>query len=352
MLTAFALVKTGVKVAIIEKSASALESSWAGGGILSPLYPWRYPDAVNVLSFKSQDLYPALADEVQQVSGIDPELYPCGMHVLEEDLDAAAYRWLLEHNVNYTDSAPKWNKDTSKKYLFFSQVAQIRNPRFIKSLGVTLARLGVEFSLNNTVSGFKKEASGGFSITTGKGQWVADKMVVCAGAWTSKLLESVLPSVAQPNDKSSTRFKLDISPVQGQMLLYKADKDLIPSIILAKGKYIIPRKDGRVLVGSTMENVGFNKAITENGLHELTRFVADISPVLLEYPIEKHWAGLRPGSPNGIPFIGEHPAISGLFINSGHFRNGVVMAPASASLMCSLIEGKQIDMDVGPYSIA
>lgn len=338
MLTAYELAKSGAKVTVIEKAASASESSWAGGGILSPLYPWRYPDAVNALSFTSQRLYPSLVDSIHHISGIDPEYYPCGMHVLSDDLDSKAYQWLTEHDVAYSNSEPGWNQDPDRNYIFLPQVAQIRNPRFIKSLQLALEKSGVVFSFNNSVSDIENDNKGGFSVSTEKGQWSAEKIVVCAGAWTSQLLDEFLPA-------------MDINPVRGQMLLYKATPSLIPSIILAKGKYIIPRRDGHVLAGSTMENVGFNKAITEDGLAELTAFVADVCPALLKYPIQKHWSGLRPGSPDGTPFIGEHPRIPGLFINSGHFRNGVVMAPASALLMSDLIQGNQSDISPALYAI-
>jgi len=347
MLTAYALVKSGADVAVIEKSASALESSWAGGGILSPLYPWRYPDAVNELAFKSQHMYASLVDDIQRESGIDPQYRQCGMSILADDMDEAAYHWLRDHKITYTDSAPDWNRVESRRYVYLPQIAQIRNPRFIKSLMVALEKRGVEFSFNNTVSAFEKSENGEFLLSTAKGQWQAKRIIICAGAWTAKLLGNIVPTIA-----SEVAPEMEINPVRGQMLLYLAPETLISSIILSKGKYIIPRKDGRVLVGSTMENAGFNKATTGEAKFELKAFVEDICPVLSQYPIEQHWSGLRPGSPDGTPFIGEHPQISGLYINSGHFRNGVVMAPASAQLMCDLIQGNRTSVDPEAYALA
>lgn len=339
MLTAYALNKAGAKVMIIEKSASASESSWAGGGILSPLYPWRYPEAVNVLSQASQRMYPSLVDEISEISGIDPEYRQCGMHILSEELDSAAIQWMTDHNVMYENSQPLWHQNAATNFVYLPEIAQIRNPRFIKSLKLALEKTGVQFSFNNSVESFSKDADNCFSLLTSEGAWQAEKIVVCAGAWTSRLLGDSVLSV-------------DINPVRGQMLLYKAPASLISSIILARGKYIIPRNDGRVLVGSTMEYVGFDKSNTEEGIFVLKQFVADMCPCLADYPIEKQWAGLRPGSPDGTPYIGEHPLMPGLYVNSGHFRNGVVMAPASASLMCDLIQDNQTDINPIPYSLA
>ncbi len=336
MLSAYMLAKSGKKVIIIEKSTAALESSWAGGGILSPLYPWRYPDTVNVLAAKSQLMYPALVAEIQKISGLDPEYRRCGMHILQDDMDETAYQWLDEHKIEYENTVPPWSTENHRHYLFLPQIAQIRNPRFIKSLTVALEKMGVEIQLNQEVFGFKKKAENDFEISTAKGLLSAEKIVVCAGAWTSRLLGQDLPSVT-------------IKPIRGQMLLYKAPADLISSIVLAMGKYIIPRKDGRILVGSTMEDVGFEKATTEKGRVDLMAFVEDICPVIANYPIEQHWSGLRPGSPDGTPYIGEHPTISGVYINSGHFRNGVVMAPASALLLSDIIQGNQLDIDKSKY---
>jgi len=125
--------------------------------------------------------------------------------------------------------------------------------------------------------------------------------------------------------------------VAGQMVMFKTIPNLLSRIVLSNGYYVIPRQDGRVLAGSTMEETGFNKAITEDARQELTTIAIEIIPELKNYPIEEHWAGLRPGSPSGIPYIGEHPYIKGLFLNAGHFRNGVVMSLGSAKLLADLL---------------
>ncbi len=348
MLTAYALVKSGARVVIIEKSASALESSWAGGGILSPLYPWRYPDAVNALAFESQALYSSLVDDIFRESELDPEYWRCGMHILAEDIDSFAFDWLKKNQIPFTRNvSPSWNEVEGRAFFYLPEIAQVRNPRFIKSLKWALEKSGVIFSFNNAVSSFKKQAAGEFVLVTEKGEWCARNVVVCAGAWTEKLLSS------QKVNSSS----VDIKPVRGQMLLYKmpeVDEKIrtISSIILAKEKYIIPRKDGHVLVGSTMESVGFNKGTTREGELAMQAFVADVCPELLRYPVVRHWSGLRPSSPDGTPFIGEHPEIPGLYINSGHFRNGVVMAPASAQLMCDLLLGNTPKINPSAYALA
>jgi len=132
--------------------------------------------------------------------------------------------------------------------------------------------------------------------------------------------------------------------VQGQMLLYRIAANTLRHVILDQGRYIIPRADGRVLVGSTMEPRGFDKQITQQAFKALNEFACSHFPVL-ENQLETHWAGLRPATDDHLPVIGPHPSIHGLYINAGHFRNGVVMAPASARLILNIIAKQPTILD-------
>jgi glycine oxidase len=134
------------------------------------------------------------------------------------------------------------------------------------------------------------------------------------------------------------------------MILYRAEPNVVQRIVLSRDRYVIPRRDGRILVGSTTEEVGFDKSTTPAAMQELESEACRLIPALAGYEIEHHWAGLRPGSPNGIPYILQHPRIEGLFINTGHFRNGVVLGLASARLLADMLLGQQPILDPTPYS--
>ena len=149
-------------------------------------------------------------------------------------------------------------------------------------------------------------------------------MIITAGAWSGQLLNTIGTS-------------LEVNPVRGQMILFMTQPGLISRIVLSNDRYIIPRRDGCVLVGSTVEHVGFNKSTTAIGLEELKYAAFELIPRLVDYSVEEHWAGLRPSSPNGVPYIGKHPTIEGLYINTGHFRNGIVLGLASAHLLADII---------------
>ena len=140
-------------------------------------------------------------------------------------------------------------------------------------------------------------------------------------------------------------MQLPVKPVRGQMILYRAEPGVVQRIVLSQDRYVIPRRDGRILVGSTVEDVGFEKATTRAAMQELEAEARRIIPALANYPIEHHWAGLRPGSPHDIPYIMQHPRISGLFVNTGHFRNGVVLGPASARLLADILLQREPILD-------
>ncbi len=175
-------------------------------------------------------------------------------------------------------------------------------------------------------------------VSTSRGLFKARCVVVAGGAWSAGLLAGV-------------GVRLPVEPVRGQMILYRAEPGLVRHIVLHRGRYLIPRRDGRILFGSTLERVGFDKSTTEAALASLRTDAETLVPALADFPVEHHWAGLRPGSPDGVPFIAEHPGVRQLFVNTGHFRNGVVLAPASVRLLTELVLGQAPSLDPAPYRL-
>jgi glycine oxidase len=347
MLTALELANNGLNVTLVERDAVGQESSWAGGGILSPLNPWRYPPAVRQLASWSQQHFPLFFEKLHLSTEIDPEFTQNGLLIIEPNDKEPAQMWAdqYQHEIHFLNAAqtleiePKLSKFLPSPSIWLPKVGQVRNPRLSKALKVALiehprVRLREKVDIidlqmkGSQISGVKTSSNGILS---------ADFVVICAGAWSGILLKE-------------TGFQPKIKPVRGQMLMFHAPQHFLSRIILANGHYIIPRRDGRVLAGSTMEEAGFDKSITDDARQELTAAATQIVPDLKNYPIEKHWAGLRPGSPSGIPYIGEHPFIKGLFLNTGHFRNGVVMSLGSARLLADLLlERDEPIIDPTPY---
>ncbi len=219
-----------------------------------------------------------------------------------------------------------------------ADVANVRNPRLTRALREALLQLpNVTLREDCAVDGFIQEGGRVVGVRTSQGEVRADRVVLCAGAWSGELLATL-------------GLDLPVEPVKGQMILFKCAEDFLPSMVLAKGRYAIPRRDGHILVGSTLEHEGFDKTPTEAALESLRASAIEMLPALAEAEVVGHWAGLRPGSPDGIPFIGPVPCFDGLWLNCGHYRNGLVLAPASCRLLTDLMLGREPIVDPAPYA--
>ena len=344
MLSARALHDAGLEVCVLERSAAGRESSWAGGGILSPLYPWRYPAPVSRLARASQRVYPQLAETLARESGIDPEYRCSGLLMLDAGEQDRARAWAAEYDVRIElpagDRIPALEPALAVREagVLFPDVGQVRNPRLVRALRRSLEVRGIPVREHRTVEGIAVEDGRVRGVVTAEGVLPARAVVVAGGAWSAGLL-------------AQTGIRLPVEPVRGQMILYRAEPGMLRHIVLHRGRYLIPRRDGRILFGSTLERVGFDKSTTAEARTSLCTDAESLLPALAGCRIEHHWAGLRPGSPAGVPFIGEHPGIRQLFVNTGHFRNGVVLAPASVQLLTELVLGHTPSLDPAPYRL-
>ncbi|KAF0866917.1 glycine oxidase ThiO [Pseudomonas sp. LD120] len=347
LLTAFNLAAQGQQVRLVERSDLGREASWAGGGIVSPLYPWRYSPAVTALAHWSQDFYPQLAEHLFSTTGVDPEVHTTGLYWLDLDDEALALDWarregrpLSTVDISTVHDAVPVLGSGYQQAIYMADVANVRNPRLVKSLKAALQALpNVQIDEQCSVTGFIRDGQQVQGVYSSAGDIHADQVVLCAGAWSGELLGSL--GVALP-----------VEPVKGQMILYKCAASFLSCMVLAKGRYAIPRRDGHILVGSTLEHEGFDKTPTACALESLKASAVELIPALAEAEVVGHWAGLRPGSPEGIPYIGPVPGFDGLWLNCGHYRNGLVLAPASCRLFCDLLLGNPPIIDPAPYAPA
>ncbi|MDZ7752607.1 MAG: glycine oxidase ThiO [Gammaproteobacteria bacterium] len=344
LLVARELRAAGLAVCIVERGEVGAEASWAGGGILSPLYPWRYDAAVTALARWGQARYAALCREWQEQSGVDPEYQASGLLMLDEDEVTPALVWApaAGAEVDGLDRpelaalAPEV-QPPGRSAAWMPAVGQVRNPRLVRALEGAVEAMGVVVRTGEAVEGLLGSRGRVDGVVTAAGRIRAGAVVVTTGAWASRLLEPFL-TVA-------------IKPVRGQMLLYRAASDTVGPMVLAGGRYVIPRRDGRVLVGSTLEDAGFDKRTTAAARADLEAAARAIVPALGDHPVEHHWAGLRPGSPDGVPYIGPVPGTEGLYVNAGHYRNGIVLGPAAARLLADLVLGHAPIVDPAPYAV-
>ena len=347
LLTARELFNAGATVTVIEKSHLGQESSWAGGGILLPLYPWRQSDAITRLTLQSLKLYPTLARQLIADTQKDPEWTPCGLLITKNPDIEAATHWCNTHQIAYeTPTADLFDGLVTAPLnpIYLSTIAQARNPRLVKSLTQDLINKGIHIIEECELLDMRVNNNKISHINTSKGLMPVQNLIISAGAWTGDLFKKLFPEIINQRP--------EVQPVKGQMLLFDGAPNILKTMVLDGDHYLIPRRDGKILAGSTVEYDDFNKTPTSAAKEKLSEFAYQLMPALKEAPLLHHWAGLRPGTAEGVPYIDQHPKISNLSINAGHFRNGLIMGPASAQLMADLLLSRPPQIDPTPYKIA
>lgn len=354
LLVARELAAAGAKATVVEQGQCCRESSWAGGGIVSPLYPWRYSPAVTALASQAQQAYPRLAAQLLDETGIDSELERTGLLMLDAQDEEEALQWATANGKALHRVEPAFIYDREaglapgfRKGLWMPDIANIRNPRLGQALQSSLQRNPlVQIREQTRVLSLQTSTDSGHGARSVTHVEVlragvverlrAEHVIITAGAWTGGLLEAL-------------DVMLPVVPVKGQMLLFRPPQRLIDTIVLTKGRYLIPRRDNYLLMGSTLEHTAFDKSTTEEALHSLRRSAEALLPALAECRVERQWAGLRPGAPDGVPFIGRVPGFDNVYVNAGQYRNGLVLAPASAQLLVDIVLSRRPSVDPSPY---
>jgi glycine oxidase len=196
---------------------------------------------------------------------------------------------------------------------------QVENRKLLEALIAANKKLGVTLSSNCEVTSLRAESDRVTGVETANGSVSAPAVVVCAGAWTSSL------------------SALEVEPVRGQMLCFKPNPQLARHVIYSSQGYLVPRRDGRLLAGSTSEHVGFDKRVTAEAMNAIQSMAFEIAPSLRAASLVDSWAGFRPRAFDDLPVIGPDVEVAGLFYATGHYRNGILLAPMTAKLLAELI---------------
>lgn len=345
-MTAMALVDAGHRVTIVERnqiaSQTSGESSWAGGGIVFPLLPWMYSESVNQLTGYGAKSYQKICARLERETGLPTGFINSGFLLLPPYDQTSAINWCERHQQDYellddVDSQLAQHL-LNQKSLWIPAVSQVRPPYLMQALRQWLVQNDVTLLEHTELSPLDENQVLKAWKTLDGVEIKADKFLVTSGAWSFQLLKSVAGT-------------LNIKPMRGQILLYQPTKNL-EQIVYQDGFYMIPRGDGYLLAGSTLEDVGFDASVTDDVKAELAAKAEAIMPALKDMPIIKHWSGLRPGTPENLPTISAHPQIKNLYLNTGHFRYGLTMAPASARLITELMTGESPFIDASPFALA
>ena len=337
-----ALARRGVRdVMLIERGRPGAEASWAAGGILAPQVEADEPDDFFRLSRRSRDMYPDFAEVLHEDSGVDVELDRTGTLYLgftpedEEDL-WRRFDWQQDEGLHVerltAKSARRLEPCISPKVLCalrFPDDFQIENRRLVEALVIANDKLGVRLITGCTVGALRIEQEKVRGVEVSSRFVSAPIVVVAAGAWTSLIDWS-----------SSSLPPFEIEPVRGQMLCFEAQPQIARHVIYSARGYLVPRRDGRLLAGSTTEYVGFDKSVTADGVDSIKSMALEIVPTVADLPLLASWAGFRPRAADDLPVLGSCDEIDGLFYATGHYRNGILLAPITGELIAdAIVEG-------------
>lgn len=349
LLSALELAEQGVHVDLFDQRLAGAEASWAGGGILSPMYPWRYPSAVNALAQSAKTMYQTWNEKLKPVTEIDFEIHHSGMLIFDEN-DFALGLSYADQSQNSMQHAQllqasdilNTNPHIStqfKQALFFPHLANIRNPKLLQSLVCYLKQLPhVQWHEHTQITQLHFEHQRLQHIQDQHGHiYTADEFVFSTGAWSHQFSQQL-------------NIHIPVQPIQGQMALFKAPPGFLPTMCMNEVMYLIPRADGHIVCGSSMQDIGFNKDISPSLQQHILDASYQMVPALKKMPLIQQWAGLRPSSPHGIPYIGVLPHLNNVWLNTGHFRNGLCMGPASAQLLRQLMLQQPLSVDPNVYN--
>ena len=339
----FELTHRNYRVTLVDRGPARSGSSWAGAGILSPLPPWAYGHAVSQLALAGMCGWGTWTKVLASLGQTDPEYWRCGMVVMDDPAPSQALDWCAQHDLVCLNGeepardaqAPAMNKHS----LWLPEVAQVRNPRLLRALVEAIEHRGGELIARTSATGLITRGRRVEAILTPNGEMRAERFIVATGAWGGMGL-GPLPGLDA------------IRPVRGQILLFGPGSHSLSTIVFRAGHYLVPRRDGHLLVGSTLEDAGFDANTRPESLAMLHQAASELLPALANHAPIQGWAGLRPGSPDNIPLIDRHPDYDNLWLSLGHYRYGVTMAPASAALLADLIEERAPAIDPEPYSWA
>src|SRR5258708_1667544 len=337
-----ALRQRGIReVVLIERGQLGAEASWAAGGILGTQSESDRADDFFQLACASRDLYPAFANALYEESGTGVELDATGTLYLafseEGELEIRyRYDWQTKTGlaVELLSAAEALSLErcvssTVRRALLFPRDVQVENRKLVEALAIANEKLGARVVTDCEVHAVRVEQEKVCAVETSIGRVSAPIVVLAAGAWTS-LINS--PDASLPG--------IGMEPVRGQMLCFAARSPLARHVLYTSRGYLVPRRDGRVLAGSTAERVGFERSVTGEGMNAIKTMALEIAPTVAGLPLVGSWAGFRPRAGDGLPVLGACEGVQGLFYATGHYRNGILLAPVTGELMAkAIVEG-------------
>jgi glycine oxidase len=346
--TALELARRGCRVTVLERGTPGGEASSAAAGLLAPFGSTPEPDPFHRLAIESWRLYPRVVAELRETTGIDVEHVTAGTLqpiATPGDLEDARARcgWPLaaERGLEVVEGAelaalePALAKDVTVACLVRGD-QWVNNQRLATAYALAAAARGVTVRTGVEVGRILVERGRAKGVLADGERLTADVVLLAAGAWSGALAAELGGG-------------LPVGPVRGQMLAVSNVPVLISHAVHGDDIYLVPRPSGELLIGATIERVGFERAVTPDGLGGLIAQAVALVPEIGRRPITRSWCGFRPAAPDGLPVLGPWPDVAGLFVATGHHRNGILLAPITATVMADCIVHGTIPDSITPF---
>ena len=341
--TAYELAKAGCRVSVFERATPGAEASSAAAGLLAPLGVSTDTNFAR-LALASWRLYPDVVRELQERTRIDVEyvtrgtIYP--MSAAGTRRDAEAWAVNRELGVEALEGADVQALEPAlspkiRHAIFVKGDHWLNNQRLVLAYAQAAAAVGVELNTGSNVSRLIVEGGRARALVTEGERVDGDVVLLAAGAWSGELIATLGAT-------------LRIEPRRGQMIALSHVPPILSYCVHGEA-YMAPRPSGELIVGATVERAGFQRVVTAEGIGGLLRAAIELVPSLRELPIARTWCGFRPWAPDSLPVLGPWPGVDGLYVATGHFRNGILLAPITARLLTEWITGKTLSVDVPDF---
>ncbi|HTG15228.1 MAG TPA: glycine oxidase ThiO [Blastocatellia bacterium] len=346
---ALKLAEAGLKVAVIERGRVGCEASRAAAGMLAAQSEATGVGPFFDLCLRSRAMYREFAAHLKDASGIDVEYKDEGMLVvvLEGEDVKESTRWaswqaeagfpLERLSGSAIGDLEPGVTESATGAIFIPDDHQVENRRLMDALEVAIKRAGVELVEGKEVTRLLLDRRRIAGVACGTEHFNAGTVVVAAGSWSSALLEPL-------------GLNVEVIPARGQMIAVGGRPCPIKRVLHSSKVYVVPRRDGRILIGATIEYAGFQKSVTVDGIHSLLGAATEVVPILKNFEMIESWAGLRPDTADHLPIIGP-TGVENLFLATGHFRSGILLAPITAQLVAEGILSGSVPDELKPFGV-
>ncbi len=324
---ALALKRQGASVTIVSRDFTEA-ATHAAAGMLAPQAERIPPSPMLDLCLRSRDLYADWTQKLEELTGLNPGYWACGILApayQEDDINHQNSESVRLDRAAIHQRQPGLGSEVVGGW-WFPQDAQVDNRSLAKTLWVAVQELGVEIRTGITVEKIVQNGDRVSHLQTSAGDWQADHYILATGAWS----QSLLP--------------IPVTPKKGQMLSVQMMPDSMPlkTVLYGLDSYIVPRQDGRIIIGATSEEVEFTPGNTPRGVQSLLSAAIRLYPALQDYPIQECWWGFRPATPDELPILGTSP-YRNLTLATGHYRNGILLAPITGALIAEWVLHQKAD---------